>query len=554
MKCTIKYISRYLMITGISAIAVQQQANAQKKDTLLKEETIDIISTYQPKLRDAAKLNLTASLPAIDAERPGLNYQVPALNLYFMYQPVPLKPLALGKDSLNPIQNNFVKLGYGNLNTPFAQVGFGSGRHEKYNFGLFANYISSKGNDIKNQDYSNLNVLASGTYLTPLLEVNGSIGFDRNQVHYYGYDHAVLDPSKADIKQVFNQVTAQVGVKNRPHNDWAFQFEPQAKFIVFGDHYKRIENTFILKVPIRKQLFEDIYIKAEGVFDLSTFKEDNNNQVNNNVASIHPAVEITKPGFMLHAGVNPTWTNSKFYLLPDIVNETHLVRKKLILSSGWISYIEKNSFRNLANKNPFIGAYDVSMMNTRVEEKYTGIKGTLGSHLNYNTKFAAVRWFNLPLFVNDTLDTKKFITVNEEELRAFQLHGEIGYVEEEKFQVKLTLDWYNYNKQFTQVKPWHLAPFQGDIFAQYTFAKKFRLSADLFALSGSYYQYQLADKSFDFAKNKGAWDLNAGASYDIGKNFNLWVNANNLFNTNYQRWHLYPTYGFNIVGGVMIKF
>lgn len=543
----LRYTGRCLTIAAAAAF-IHQQAAAQ--DTL-KQETIDIISTYQPKLRDAAKLNLTAALPGIDTARPRMLYQVPALNLYFMYQPVSLKPLALGKDSLNALQNNFIKAGFGNYSTPLIQAGFGSNRNEQFNYGLYFNYTSSKG-DIKNQDYSAMNVLASGTYFTPLFEINGSVGYDRNVVHYYGYDHTLYDFKKGDVKQAFNQGTIQLGLKNRTQNDWAFKIAPRAKFMVFTDAWDRRENSVILNAPVSKQLIEDIYLKAEGVIDLSTYKEKGKEQINNNVVAIHPALEIVKPGFTLHAGVNPTWTNNKFYLLPDIVNESHLIRKKVILSSGWISYIDKNSYRNLANKNPFIGGYPAigGLLNTRVEEKYTGIKGSFGSHFSYNTKFAAVSWFNLPLFVNDSTDGKTFLMRNEAELRAFQLHAEVGYIEEEKFQLRLSGDWYNFTKQSTEVKPWHMVPFQANVYAQYTFAKKLHLDANLYAMSGAY--YQLPNK--DFAKTKGAWDLNAGASYDIGRNFNLWLNANNIFNTRYQRWNRYPTYGFNILGGVMIKF
>ncbi|MBO9155274.1 hypothetical protein ACFOTA_23895 [Chitinophaga sp. GCM10012297] len=534
----------------LGLLALPLGAFAQKDS--LKQETIDIISKYQPKLRDAAKLNLTASLPSLDTARPRLGYQVPALNLYFMYQPVPIKPLALGRDTsaLN-LQNNFVKIGYGNYSTPLIQAGFGSGRKDKYNFGLAFNYISSKG-DIENQDYSTVNVLASGTYFSPLFEINGSLGYNRNQVHYYGYDHTQYEFEKSDVNQAFNEVIAKVGLKNRPQNDWAFRFNPQAEFVVFGDSYKRMENTFVLKAPIRKQLFEDIWIKVEGLADLSTFKEDNNEQINNNLAAIHPAVEITKPGFMLHAGANPTWSNGKFYLLPDIVNESHLIRKKLILSSGWISYIDKNNFRNLANENPFINTYPAGILNTRVEEKYTGIKGTLGNHFTYNTKFGAITWHNLPLFVNDTstADGKKFDIRNEEELKAFQLHAEVGYIQEEKFQARVSVDWYNWNDQETELKPWHMLPFKATLFAQYSFGKKFHLNANLYTLSGSYYVL----RNGDFGKTKPAQDLNAGAVYNIGKNFNLWLNANNLLSYKYQRWYGYQSYGLNVVGGIMVKF
>ncbi|HJT72943.1 MAG TPA: hypothetical protein VJ720_02970, partial [Chitinophaga sp.] len=74
MNAYIKHIHRFLAVAGCSAagILMHQQAYAQEN---LKEETIDIISNYRPKLRDAAKLNLTASLPGFDTTRPRLQYQ-----------------------------------------------------------------------------------------------------------------------------------------------------------------------------------------------------------------------------------------------------------------------------------------------------------------------------------------------------------------------------------------------------------------------------------------------------------------------------------------------
>ena len=139
MNAYIKHIHRVLAVAGCSVTGLLLSHQGYAQDKNLKQETIDIISNYRPKLRDAAKLNLTASLPASDTSHARLTYQVPAINLSFLYQPVPLKPLALGKDTLATLQNNFIKAGFGNYSTPLIQAGFGSGRHEKYNFGIYGN-------------------------------------------------------------------------------------------------------------------------------------------------------------------------------------------------------------------------------------------------------------------------------------------------------------------------------------------------------------------------------------------------------------------------------
>jgi outer membrane receptor protein involved in Fe transport len=252
---------------------------------------------------------------------------------------------------------------------------------------------------------------------------------------------------------------------------------------------------------------------------------------------------------MLLAGINPTWTNGGFYLLPDIVNETDLIKDKLILSSGWISYFDQNTYANIIKENPFVSHYDLPL-NTRVEEKYTGIKGTINSHFTYNTKFAFLNYSDRPLFVNDSVYGNTFYTVSEESMKAYQLHAEIGYLDEEKFQLKLSGDWYNYFKQTTYKKPWGLRPFAANLSGQYIFGRKLLLSADLYALSGSFYP----DASGKSHKTKGVFDINAGANYQINDQFNVWLNANNLLNSHYERWNNYPSLGLNILGGIMIKF
>lgn len=53
---------------------------------------------------------------------------------------------------------------------------------------------------------------------------------------------------------------------------------------------------------------------------------------------------------------------------------------------------------------------------------------------------------------------------------------------------------------------------------------------------------------------KSGIDLSAGVEYAIKKNFSAWLDINNIFNDKYARWHAYPVYGINLLGGVMIHF
>lgn len=76
------------------------------------------------------------------------------------------------------------------------------------------------------------------------------------------------------------------------------------------------------------------------------------------------------------------------------------------------------------------------------------------------------------------------------------------------------------------------------------------LKTDVFMFNGARYRAANGD-SF---KGDGAVDLNLGSEFRITKNFNLWVQFNNVFNNKYERWNQYEAYGFNFLGGITYSF
>ena len=101
---------------------------AQRNDSTHKGQSVDITSSYKPVLRNAIKINFSASPLASDTSRPRLAYDIPAQNLFFSYQPIPLKPLSLQQDTALDLGiRNYLKLGFGNFSTPYVKAGFSFG-------------------------------------------------------------------------------------------------------------------------------------------------------------------------------------------------------------------------------------------------------------------------------------------------------------------------------------------------------------------------------------------------------------------------------------------
>src|SRR5690349_2544711 len=127
-----KVLIIFLIVGCISDTTFAQRNKTTKKpesntqvpvlDTT-RPRTVTVTSEYKPVLLNAAKINFSAASPLPDSTLPTLQYTVPAQNLFFTFEPSPLKPLAAYIDTSIQWENkNFIKAGYGNYSTPFLQA------------------------------------------------------------------------------------------------------------------------------------------------------------------------------------------------------------------------------------------------------------------------------------------------------------------------------------------------------------------------------------------------------------------------------------------------
>jgi outer membrane receptor protein involved in Fe transport len=61
-------------------------------------------------------------------------------------------------------------------------------------------------------------------------------------------------------------------------------------------------------------------------------------------------------------------------------------------------------------------------------------------------------------------------------------------------------------------------------------------------------------KGDQVAKLNTIADIGAGAEYSYIPRLSAFVQANNILNNKYERWRNYEAYGFNIFGGLRLKF
>ena len=545
---TPSYVLRTIILfTGCFACSI---SIAQRDSS--KRQTIDITSAYKPVIRNAAKINLSASPFTADSSRPKLAYDIPAMNLFFSYQPITLKPLALSQDSALQLGiRNYVKAGFGNLTTPYVDAGLSFGDGKKGMINLYGNYISSKGN-IKNQDFSQIRLKATGNYFTGKNEAYGAFSIDQNEYFQYGYDHSLHTFLKDSLRRKYQDIGLLAGIRNVALNDYNINYDPHAEVHVFSRENKISESTLILDAPAESRFGDQVAFKVTGRADFTNLTNKTGSidtKTSNNIFQVAPELVYYSNVFTFHGGVSPTWDNSKLNVLPNVYGEAQLQHNVLMIQAGWVGRIIKNTYRTLSETNPWMEDPS-SLLNTKEVQYYGGVKATLGKHFSFNAKAAVIKFTNMPLFVNDFNDGKSFMVFNERKMTDLRIHGDLSFVSQDKFTLTSALDVNTYTGLADNKNAWHLIPLQVTGSFRWNAFKQLLLKGDIMAFS----QIPVLLSSGDEKKLPAGTDLSAGAEFKITKQFSAWLDLNNIFDNKYQRWYNYPVYGLNVIGGLVYRF
>ena len=522
-----------------------------QKDTT-KKGGIDIISSFKPVLREAAKINFNATPPVADTSKAKLNYDIPNQNLLFAYQPGSLKPLALDIDTGGNFDNSsYIKAGFGSLRTPFIQAGISLGDGKTAGLNIYAKHVGSDGKrDF--QKFAKTDVKLAGYFKSGNNQWDASLGMNQHRTYKYGYEPASLVFPTDSIKQNFQTISGRVAMHNINKTNFGLTYWPEIKIDVFSDNLKNSESNTVVNLPLQKTVGKVFAVNLGITFDLTRLSPEGKSAVNNTMYYISPSVLYKTPKVYAEVGIRPSWDNKTFKMFPNVLFEINTNDKRISFQGGWTGYVRKTTYQYLANQNPWL-FIPAELKNTWIEERFAGFKGSVGDHFSYAAKVGFNKLNNQPLFVNDYTvggGGKSFRVVNEARINVVNFGGELGYNIGEKFSVLTSLTYNQYTGLVTNKKAWGLLPLELKANMRLQVIKDLWLKTDLFAWSGPKY----LKKDGSDGQLSGAFDLNAGLEFKITKNLNLWTQFNNVFNKEYQRWNQYPVYGFNFTGGIVFSF
>ena len=544
--------SNAILLTGAMFLLIEIPLQAQ--DTS-RRKNIEITSTFKPVLRDASKILFTAAPALPDTGRPVFSYKVPSQQLSLAYQPLLLKPVTLLRDSLtgSPL-SNFIKLGFGNLHQPFLKAAFTFGQTPHSKLHLYADHFTSKGKlSFQRNTMTRLGAHAS-VVTDRQIEWNTRVGMTSDDYYLYGYRPDTLSFTKEQLLQRFQTLEVKTDFRNTAATEFGLTYHPSLQLSLFGDRktLRASEVNSVIDLPLEKSFGEKVAFRVGVTADITRyqFKDLSVKQTRpNDLYYVTPTLIIKTNNLYVHGGIRPSWDNGNFRMLPNVMADISTGDDRFTVQLGWIGYFQKGSYRRFAGMNPWLRRPD-SLLNTSVEERYAGFKGSVSNHFFYSAKVGFQNFQNMPLFVNSPGDGKEFLIRYEPKLEALHLHTEVEYSQSEQLSAFASLNFYQFRKLKSEAKAWGMIPLELNAGLRWQLLQDLWLRTDLWTWSGP----QFLSQTGNAFKGNGAFDLNAGAEFRITRSFNLWLQMNNILNNRYERWNQYQTFGFNIIGGITYSF
>lgn len=525
-------------------------------DTATTPSEVIITSAFKPTLRNASKINFTAATPLVDTSKVVFNYNVPSQNLFFSYEPVVIKPLALAIDSSIVWDlNQYVKVGFGNYVSPYLEGGASFGNGTKSVMSVHGKYVGAKGG-LPNQEYSKAGIDVQGVITTMSNQELGVKAYwDNHTTYRYGYEPDTQVFVKDSLRARYNSFGLVLGLQNKNPTSKGFYYHPMLHLNYFGNTANTKEWNALVKLPVSKAVSRLLAFDAGLNLDYTRYTNKvipDTATVNNTVVSADLGVRFRTPNFKLYLGIQPGFDSKGFFVLPQIRAERSIPKTKLLVELGFVGTLQKNNYQYLAKFNPYITA-PKEQFNTRTSELYFGLKGTITKHLVGNVRATYLSMIDAPLFINDLSSLNKsqnFLLKKSPSIQAFNLKAEANYMLQEKFSLLASLSYTSFTKVDVFEKAYGLLPLEVNGAMKWRMLPKLSLKSDVSFFGGS----NFIDSKGENGTMSLATDVNVGVEYNVLKRLNVWADLNNLLNNQYQRWNQYRVLGIQLQAGVVYSF
>ncbi len=528
--------------TLLALIAAMQLATAQD----LPSERVEVVKDFEARLADASKLRFEPTPESRDVSDKKYDYQIEEKLLEVTYLPPNIKPVGISTEALSQGYPGFLKAGFGYPTSPYLDAGYVFGDPSASHLLARLSHHSAHNAQIENQRFADNDLLLQGTWASAgNLAIDGRLNVSLDRYHFFAYNRADTSFAAEDVRHQLNLVDLGVKVYNRATANKTFNYWIATNGYLFSNNFATREEGFLLDLGMTKW-FGKSPLNLQLGTDLTRLRDTTTHQLNNFYLS--PNITFGSSSFKAKMGATLATSNEEYFIFPDVEFSLGIGGNSMALFVGADGGLNKNTYRLMTEINPFIVSEVSAIRNTQLYHAYAGLKGSIAG-MEYSAQGGYKIANDLALYEIDLQRPWSRFNVLYDTATIIYAQGSL----KGKLLPNVSL-WASVMKNFynmkNQEKAWFLPDLQGNAGVSYlTSDQRLRVKAEVYVTDViAFRDLELPDQP------NLLFDVSLGTDYFITQHLGLFLHLNNLASTRYRRWYGYPTYGFNVLGGVVARF
>ena len=525
------------------------------------EQIYNVPSEFQPTIKDALKFSDVPEIKDTVKRIQNVKYGITSVPLFPKYQVQPIAQAKLQNEPLNKLYHSLLKVGYGPIyNMPYGEFWIGNTRSRDMNYGAHLKHFSSTAHleGVGYGGYSDNEATIFAKQFYKKHTLSGDIDYERNVIHYYGYDTSINKLENNFTKQRYQFIQPKIRLLSHYTDSTHINHDIALSYYNLQNLNRETENNIKLNAGGSMFLNKE-KLNVNFLTDFYNHKQANDT-LNDLIVSINPSFEAGGSKWHADIGLTGTLDNFKnatrFYFFPKLNIHYNVYENMIIPYAGVNGGLIKNSFRSLSKENAFV---DTTLNYTNTNNKYNafiGLRGNLSSKTSYDAKVSYAQYDSLQFYVTDYSGTNQVynhFNVVYDNTALLTVSGQLKYQFKEKLNLFAKGNYYLYKtKNLTHA--YHKPDFDITFSGIYNLQSKIIVKADVFIVGQQWSLSQATDTnnvvSLKPKQLKGYVDANLGAEYRYSKMLSFFVQLNNIANQRYYKWDRYPSQRFNFMFGV----
>lgn len=494
-------------------------------------------------------------IPPVPTETGGIrqDYAFPSLDLTIPFTSVDIKALKLQQEPLEKYHNNLVKLGYGNYNSPLAELYLYSKQNERYLVGLQARHLSfGKGPvDGKNSASSESLFKIDGSHFGKRGTVSADAYYGLQGWRFYGYDPALAVTEGEDsLRRSFNRYGASLSLTNAA-DATALAIKSSVAFRGQNDNLDMSENWLSVNTTLTLPLQDHLKGRLDVFGDLIGFTDSLS--VGRQRIGVTPSVVFDGEKYEVTAGLRYVYQSDTAVAASQVYPVLRGTYQLTSFVAGFAEVSGNNqlhTWQSQTARNPYLAPGADIHNSNKILYAELGAKGDI-AFVSYRAGYARSVYKEFGVFLNAADDPARFlIQYDTGNFKVSDFFLEADFYAGSSLTLGADANFYTYTSD-TFEQPWHLPRYKAGINVNYLAFDKIKARMGMIYMGGIVGYDTQAGQSREL---KAAVDLFVDLDYFLSNRAGIFLQFHNLANQSYELVSNYPVRGLTAKAGFSYSF